>query len=144
MHDQVDRGMSFSDLTDIKCDDMSSIAWYRMMGRAGDQIPEKCVPMNHCGTRAPGWLNGKHPTVKDGVVTRQVCYNWNDNCCNWKNDIKIRNCGDFYVYQLPKPPSCSLRYCGNGRCLLIPIPISLKVVLTLKSVDESLFIIFQM
>ncbi|XP_078353427.1 uncharacterized protein LOC144638119 [Oculina patagonica] len=113
--DQVDRGMSFSDLSEEKCDkEISSIAWYRMMGKAGDQIPEKCVPINRCSTRAPGWLNGKHPTVEDGIVTREVCYNWNDNCCNWKNKINIRNCGDFFVYQLQKPPTCSLRYCGNA------------------------------
>lgn len=120
MLDEADRGMSFSGLSEEKCDgqepdEISSIAWYRIMGKAGDQIPENCVSINHCGTRAPGWLNGQHPTVEEGVVTREVCYNWNSNCCNWKNNIKIRNCGDFYVYQLQKPPTCSLRYCGNGK-----------------------------
>ena len=87
--------------------------WYRMTGQSGDQIPESCVPMRRCGTHAPGWLNGKHPSVKEGVVVRQVCYHWSGGCCQWNNDIKIRNCGDFYVYELQKPPACSLRYCGN-------------------------------
>ena len=86
-----------------------------MRGETGDKIPESCVPMRRCGTLAPGWLDGKHPTVKDGKVIRQVCYHWSDNCCHWKNNITIRNCGDFYVYKLEKPPACHLRYCGNGK-----------------------------
>lgn len=74
--DQRDRAMSFSGLSEEKCDgkdpdDISPIAWYRMMGETGDQIPEKCIPINRCGTRAPGWLNGKHPTVDEGIVNRK-------------------------------------------------------------------------
>lgn len=86
-----------------------------MAGESGDQIPEICVPERHCGTLAPGWLHGKHPSVKDGEVTREVCYHWSNDCCNWKNNITIRNCSDFYVYKLDKPPKCYLRYCGNGK-----------------------------
>ena len=84
-----------------------------MTGEAGHHIPEKCVPMRHCGTHAPGWLNGKHPTIQEGVVTREVCYHWKKMCCYWKNFIKIRNCGSYYVYELSKPPACHLRYCGK-------------------------------
>ena len=87
--------------------------WYRMTGASGDQIPEGCVPINRCGTRAPGWLNDTHPTVKDGLQRAQVCYHWNNDCCKWKNNITIRNCGSYFVYQLVKPPDCRLRYCGN-------------------------------
>ena len=84
-----------------------------MTGEAGDHIPEKCVPKYHCGTNAPGWLDGKHPTVQEGVVTRQICYHWSHRCCLWKDNIKIRNCGDYYVYQLNGTGGCYLRYCGE-------------------------------
>ena len=110
--------MGNSAQNNVKCDgrapdNIVSPGWYRMTGNSGDRIPEKCVPKRRCGTHAPGWLNGTHPKVLDGVVNRRVCYHWSNNCCLWKNDIKIRNCGGYYVYELTKPPACSLRYCGN-------------------------------
>ena len=116
---QADRAEANSDQSNVKCDgrapdNIVSPGWYRMTGASGDQIPDKCVPMRRCGTHAPGWLDGKHPTLLEGAVTRQVCYHWSSRCCNWKNNIKIRNCGDYYVYELQKPPVCSLRYCGNN------------------------------
>ena len=123
MLDQADRSMSFADKNVVKCDQNEEdgipfTGWYRFMGDAGDQMPDKCVASWRCGAKATGWLNGAHPTEQDGVVTREVCYNWDSNCCRWKNSIKIRNCGEFYVYELQKPPTCNLRYCGNrqGRC----------------------------
>ena len=104
-------------------DNIISPAWYRMMGHTGTQIPEECVPTEACGTQAPGWLNGKHPTVVEGLVTREVCYHWDGYCCNWYNDIRIRNCGAYYVYELQKPPTHTLRYCGNqnGKHKIYPI-----------------------
>ena len=89
-------------------------AWYRFTGVAGDRMPTYCVPKLRCGTHAPGWLNGSHPSVKEGIVTRRVCYHWGSRCCNWQNKIQIKNCGAFYVYRLVKPPVCWLRYCGNN------------------------------
>ena len=94
--------------------------WYRFQGDAGDQMADKCVPTNYCGTEHPGWLSGTHPSVAAGVVTRKVCYhNWfydwdRDYCCLWSNNIRVRNCGAFFVYELQKTPTCDLRYCGNG------------------------------
>ena len=106
--------------------------WYRFQGVAGDRMADKCVPERHCGTNFPGWLNGTHPTVAEGVVTRRVCYHYHDyywyyssSCCYWSNNIRVRNCGAFFVYELQKPPTCNLRYCGNGSsagnlyCLLL-------------------------
>ncbi|XP_068671273.1 uncharacterized protein [Montipora foliosa] len=120
--DQADRAVSNTNPSNSKCDrwypdKIVSHDWYRMTGNSGDQIPERCVPMNRCGTHAPGWLNDTHPTVKDGLQRAQVCYHWNNDCCKWKNNITIRNCGSYFVYQLVKPPVCHLRYCGNGNAL---------------------------
>lgn len=85
--------------------------WHRFMGAAGTEMPTKCVEKNRCGTHAPGWLQGGHPTEEQGVVSRKVCYHWNNNCCQWNNNIDVRNCGEFYVYRLIKTPVCRLRYC---------------------------------
>ena len=102
----------------VKCDASSpdnivSRGWYRMTGNSGDKIPQRCVQLGRCGTGSPGWLNGTHPTVRQGVVIRRVCYHGPGNCCQWHNYIRIRNCRRYYVYQLLKPPKCPLRYCGN-------------------------------
>lgn len=120
---QSDRAMGNADQSNVKCDrrepDNIVSGWYRMTGDSGDQIPESCVPERRCGTSSPGWLNGTHPAVEEGVVIQRVCYHWSGRCCNWENTIKIRNCGDYFVYHLINPPDCSLRYCGNkdrGQC----------------------------
>jgi hypothetical protein len=77
-------------------------------------MPTSCVPDWRCGTHATGWLNGTHPTVADGKVTRKVCYSYSGNCCYWSNNIEVVNCGQYYVYKLSTTPhSCYLRYCGS-------------------------------
>ena len=110
-----DRLVENKDQSSVKCDqrDLALPDWFRFTDAEGDHIPESCVPMRRCGAHAPGWLNGKHPSVQEGVVVRQVCYHWTDGCCQWKNNVKIRNCGNFYVYELQRPPVCALRYCGD-------------------------------
>ena len=99
----------------LRCDQRDlTKGWYRFSGQAGSAMPTKCVAKNYCGTHAPGWMQGSHPTQAQGAVTRKVCYHWNNNCCNWSNNIRVRNCGGFYVYELDKTPVCHLRYCGNA------------------------------
>ena len=92
--------------------------WHRFMGAAGNAMPTSCVPKNRCGTHAPGWLTGGHPTKEQGVVSRKVCFHWWYSCCTWSVYIKVRNCGGYYVYQLPETPACYLRYCTEktGEC----------------------------
>lgn len=97
------------------CDRALPTGWYRFGGEAGQQMPESCVDLRHCGTIAPGWLNGTHPLVGDGAVERKVCFHApSGNCCTLSTDVLVRNCGGFYVYKLKKTPQCDLRYCGNG------------------------------
>ena len=78
-------------------------------------MPDKVVPSYHCGTHAPGWLNGAHPTVAEGAVQRKVCFHWVNNACQYSTYIQVRNCGGFYVYKLPATPGCSMRYCGDNK-----------------------------
>lgn len=87
-------------------------AWYRFGENAGSQMATGCVAVGHCGTQTPGWLNGSHPTQDQGIVSMNVCFNKNDNCCYFYKSILVRNCGLFYSYELVKPSYCH-RYCGE-------------------------------
>ena len=88
--------------------------WYRFQGAAGDRMPDKCVLMYRCGTEYPGWLNGSHPTVTEGMVTRTVCYSDYSDCCLGINIIKVKNCSSYYVYELQRTSRRYSRYCGNA------------------------------
>ena len=94
--------------------------WYRFQGDAGKMMPDQCVPMWRCGTHAPGWLNGSHPTFTEGPVQRQVCFHWENSCCYKSTNIGVRNCGSFFVYELQPTPMCALRYCGNAEGRFAP------------------------
>ena len=94
--------------------DTSLSGWYRFSGKAGNQMADSCVDYKHCGTAAPGWINGGHPSVADRVVSRTVCFRSKSNCCKWSIVISVRNCGGFFVYWLHRPPHCNFRYCGSG------------------------------
>ena len=71
-----------------------------------------CPPLYRCNTNAPGWLNGGHPSVADGQVTRQVCFNWSGLCCHGTVNVQVRNCGSYYVYYLREYGGVT-RYCGS-------------------------------
>ena len=97
--------------------------WYRFQGAAGDRMADKCVLMYRCGTRYPAWLNGTHPTVAEGVVTRTVCFSRWGSCCYPSKIIKMKNCNGYYVYELHRTISLFpfnhdyhwlSRYCGNA------------------------------
>ena len=121
MLDSADRAQGNDLQNDVRCDKQDlEPGWYRFKGDAGDRIPDKCVPMRRCGTHAPGWIDGNHPTVDEGVVERKVCYHWSNNCCNWSNNIRVKNCGAYFVYELEDTPACSLRYCGNAGAGKLP------------------------
>ncbi|XP_078382516.1 uncharacterized protein LOC144665202 [Oculina patagonica] len=95
------------------CDSGIGPGWFRFQGGAGTRMPTSCPPTYRCDTSATGWLNGGHPTVADGQVTRQACFHWSSNCCYWSTNIQVRNCGSFYVYYFNGTPNCQLRYCGT-------------------------------
>ena len=74
-----------------------------------------------CDALNAGSLQGSHPSVEEGVVSRKVCFGYYqsryrygqkqiNNCCKQSIYIKVRNCGSFYVYKL-KPTPYNSRYC---------------------------------
>ena len=95
------------------CDSRIVPGWFRFEGSAGTRMPTSCPPKYRCGTNAPGWKKGGHPTVADGQVSRQACFYWGSNCCQVSTNIKVRNCGSYYVYYLSRTPGCYYRYCGT-------------------------------
>ncbi|XP_070708150.1 uncharacterized protein [Pempheris klunzingeri] len=99
--------------------------WYRLYYKGRSlQMPERCVPVNKCGTHSPLWLVGRHPKRRNGIVTRNVCGHWKKNCCAFRSTpIKVKKCrGNYFVYKFTKPSSCYLAYCADintlvcGRC----------------------------
>ena len=110
---EADRAQGNS-ITAYKDDRDLVTGWYRFQGAAGDRMPDKCVLMHRCGTGRPGWLNGTHPTVTEGVVTRPVCSSRYGGCCEDSNIIKVKNCSSYYVYELQRTLYGYFRYCGNA------------------------------
>ena len=100
-----------------KCDDESSSIifgkWYRFVGDAGTKMPTQCVPDYRCGATSSGWLKDGHPTLADGEVSSKVCFGRGRDCCKKSKDIKVRDCGSYFIYKLLKVPGCDLRYCGT-------------------------------
>ncbi|XP_059411024.1 oncoprotein-induced transcript 3 protein [Carassius carassius] len=90
--------------------------WYRLfINGLSAHIPDTCVAQYSCGTDIALWIRGGHPTVQDGVVTRDVCGNSGSYCCYFGSyPIKVKACpGNYYVYELVSPAWCNLAYCAD-------------------------------
>ena len=96
------------------CDGSITKGWYRFEGSAGSRMPTACTPDWRCGAAATSWLTNGHPSVADGRVSKQVCFSHAGNCCfGFTININVRNCGNYYVYELVPIGGCSYRYCGT-------------------------------
>ncbi|XDV15925.1 hypothetical protein PO909_015860, partial [Leuciscus waleckii] len=108
---------SISNGNNYNCDtSVSWSGWYRLfINSVSAHIPDTCVAQSSCGTSAPLWIRGGHPTVTDGVVTRDVCGHWVNYCCYFGSfPIKVKACpGNYYVYELVTPTFCDLAYCAD-------------------------------
>lgn len=78
-------------------------------------MPESKIDPYHCGTHAPIWMNGTHPTVADGIVNRKACVNFmrKRNGCFIAIPIRVKSCSGFYVYYLRPARGCSMAYCAG-------------------------------
>ncbi|XP_016308934.1 deleted in malignant brain tumors 1 protein [Sinocyclocheilus anshuiensis] len=101
----------------LMCDqNVNWSGWYRLFIHGQSvQMPDTCIDKYKCGTHAPLWLNGGHPEVEDGVVTRGVCGHWHNNCCYYSTTpIRVKACpGNYYVYEFVRPSICYLAYCAD-------------------------------
>ncbi|XP_036427502.1 uncharacterized protein LOC118808721 isoform X2 [Colossoma macropomum] len=147
--DEPWRATNFSDAPNKRCDQVSWVGWYRLMYYGQDvRMPESCVNMYMCGTHIPLWLNGAHPQLQDGVVTRQICGNWAGNCCNFRSKpIRVKACpGNYYVYEFVNPAVCWVAYCADaatahGPMNIQPLPehvIALRIrVSSVNNLEQS-------
>ncbi|KAA0724936.1 Alpha-tectorin Precursor [Triplophysa tibetana] len=114
--------------------------WYRLFIHGQSvQMPDTCVAQLSCGTHAPLWLNGEHPSVEDGVVTRDVCGHWNNDCCLFQsNPIRVKACpGDYYVYKFVSPTTCHLAYCADdGYSDTTPTPTIETVTVSTTTISD--------
>ena len=99
------------------CDRGLRRGWYRFTSFVGGKMPEQKMLPNNCGTHAPIWLKGTHPSKKGENVARRACINVlnidPDGCFNSFN-INITKCpGDYFVYYLRPPWYCSAAYCAG-------------------------------
>ena len=97
----------------VLCDKELSEGWYRLVGATGTKMPTTRVPPKRCGTDWSGWLTTAHPTVEDGIVKREVCFSDRSAGCKRLNNILVKNCGSYFIYELQQPPTCNSRYCGT-------------------------------
>ena len=94
------------------CDNPLPERWYRFVGAAGTKMPTTRVPAFRCSTVWSGWLDGAHPAVEDGEVSRKVCFSDRPTGCKYIINILVKNCGSFYIYWFTQP-DCSSRYCST-------------------------------
>ena len=100
------------------CDQNLPDVWYRFAPPAGVRMATSCIAPYHCGTHAPVWMKGNHPTASEGIVSRDVCGSWTRGCCQIKHTVKVRLClGSFYIYKFGRLPHCTLAFCGTGKRL---------------------------
>ncbi|KAL7852158.1 hypothetical protein SRHO_G00179430 [Serrasalmus rhombeus] len=98
------------------CDYFYGNVWYRLLYKGMSvRMPESCVNRSRCGTDVGLWLNGSHPQIEDGIITRGVCGNSGSDCCFYRSyPIRVKACpGNYYVYEFVGPNSCYLAYCAD-------------------------------
>ena len=108
-----DRKITYSSYQDY-CDSRLGPRWFRFEGSAGIRMATSCPPTRRCRTDATGWLNGGHPTVADGQVSRTVCFHWSGSCCNWSTNSKHQSEKLWFIFSDTPGRHCSLRYCGTN------------------------------
>ena len=98
-----------------ECDSQLNAGWYRFLNKPGIRMPTTCpLTDTRCGTSWPGWLEGVHPTVEDGIVARTVYFRRRE-CKKISKHIKVKNCSSFFVYLLRPTSGCNYRYCYSSK-----------------------------
>ncbi|XP_059818007.1 oncoprotein-induced transcript 3 protein-like [Hypanus sabinus] len=106
-HTVLDQPWRSTDCSNTECtggqwmdDGNLELGWYRFNSSGGWKIPETVVPQYRCSGEKPGWLNGPHPNVGEGEVSRTVCFASSGSTCHWRLWINMKNCSGYFVYRL--------------------------------------------
>ena len=112
-----DEDRDIEDVEGYECDRHLNAGWYRFLNKPGIRMPTTCPPTDRrCGTTWPGWLEGVHPTVEDGIVARTVYFRKREECKELPvHNIKVKNCSSFFVYLLRPTSKCTYRYCYSSK-----------------------------
>ena len=78
------------------------------------RMVDNCIQVHRCKTDITVWLQGGHPTFKDGIVEREACFHGWESFCYRIVQIHVRECQGFYVYELNPSPEGRYRYCARG------------------------------
>ena len=119
-----DESRHHSSSYDYKCDlvgkDYTSIdwkgpGWYRVKDETHGSnrlaSSSEVTKSYKCGTYRTGYLKSPvHPKIGE-TKNATVCFFWDTNSCHTSIEIKVTNCGSFFVYHLPNAPICLGRYC---------------------------------
>ena len=85
--------------------------WYRFSDITSMQylkMSNNIPNLKKCRTR----LLGEHPKLSDGVVARSVCVKDEQGDCQKQLNVRVRNCGAYYVYNLPSTQQVQgISYC---------------------------------
>lgn len=82
------------------CDNRFSKGWYCFVEAAGTKTLTNHGARFGCGTVFSGWLDGAHPSVEDGQVSKTVCFTYTPTSCKDTKGIFVKNCGSYNVYKL--------------------------------------------
>ncbi|XP_071126545.1 uncharacterized protein [Mytilus edulis] len=94
------------------CDNFLPSGWYRPISLAGNTMPTECIQGGfRCGTTSTLWMNGSYPSVGEVSNVTACASNYNGGCCISSYDIQVKNCGDYYVYNLTHTHGCYEAYC---------------------------------
>ena len=106
----VRRSTAYNETTDL-CDRrfIKDGTWYRFISAVGNKMLETNPGNRRCGTYAPIWLNGHHPTV-DSVVVMP----WLHPVCGIAYNIIVVKCGNFFLNRLKPPKQCSVAHCAGN------------------------------
>jgi len=104
---------------DLHTDYQKGKDWYRFTTGFQMMAESPPGPQYSCGTKHPAYLNQAHPHEEDGVVPREVCIKEDDEegvyqACAQTENIRVKNCGDYYTYQL-NPSVQDMAYCVYNR-----------------------------
>jgi len=111
--------------------DVHQALWYRFEGEAGTHMPTTAPGHRRCGTAYPGWLRTGHPVLGGRPQQSQVCFSGSytdPTSCSYSTTIHTCTCSydggatRVYLYKLPRPYTCNLRYCGTDDLAAFTVP----------------------